>query len=153
MKPYLPNHEQPGMSIARTLQLNDPAHSAHSTPRGVGHEERARIVRRLVWLARLLDDAVQIPGTKYSVGIDPIIGLVPGVGDAVSLAISAYIIYEGKRLGASQTTVAAMVGNVALDALVGLVPVLGDIADVAFKANQRNLRLLGITPARPGEQA
>lgn len=125
---------------------------SHDHAAGVDSAERRRIIRRLRFLARLLDDAVFIPGTKRSIGLDPLIGLIPGIGDALSVAVSAYIIYEGRRLGASRETIALMIGNVALDALVGAVPVLGDLADFALKANQRNLRLLGIDPARPDDE-
>ncbi len=124
---------------------------AHADPTPMGHEQRARIVRRLRWLARFLDGALTIPGTRFSIGLDPIIGLVPGIGDVVSMFISAYIIFEGRRLGASNRTLVLMVVNVVLDTLVGVIPVVGDVADAAFKANQRNLLLLGITPAQPGE--
>lgn len=113
--------------------------------------QRARIVRRLRWLARLLDDSIPIPGTGYSIGLDPLLGLAPGIGDAAAMGISAYIIFEGWRLGAANRTLAAMVLNVLLDTLSGSIPVVGDVVDAAFKANQRNLRLLGIEPARPGE--
>lgn len=142
---------------ARLPMFSDPpAARRRERPRddaaGLDPAERRRIIRRLRFLGRLLDDAVFIPGTKRSIGLDPLIGLIPGVGDAVSLAVSAYIIYEGRRLGASRETVALMVGNVAIDALVGTIPVLGDLADFALKANQRNLRLLGIDPAKPDDE-
>lgn len=117
----------------------------------ISDEERAGIVRRLRWLSRLLDDAIPIPGTRFAIGLDPIIGLAPGVGDAVSMLISAYIIIQGRRLGASNRTLALMIVNVLLDALSGTIPLVGDVVDAAFKANQRNLRLLGITPAMPGD--
>lgn len=160
MKSPQPESEPSGMDASaqdvRLPVFSDPpaarrrAH-AESESRGVTGDERRRIIRRLRFLGRLLDDAVYIPGTKRSIGLDPIIGLIPGIGDALSVAVSAYIIYEGRRLGASRDTIALMVGNVAIDALVGAVPVLGDLADFALKANQRNLRLLGIDPAKPDE--
>ena len=142
------------MSTAGTIRWPSIFESVGAKPRArvLSSDERDQIVRRLRWLARLLDDAVTIPGTGYSIGLDPIIGLAPGIGDAISLAISGYIIFEGKRLGASRRTLALMVGNVVLDAVVGSVPVVGDALDFAFKANQRNLRLLGITPAMPGDR-
>jgi len=114
--------------------------------RAEDHSERARIVRRLRRLAWLLDSAITIPGTKYSFGIDPIVGLAPGFGDVLMLAASCYIIFEGRRLGASNATLAKMAGNVLIDTLVGTVPIVGDLVDAGFKANQRNLELLGITP-------
>jgi hypothetical protein len=106
--------------------------------------DRARRLERLRRLAVLMDSAIEVPGLGVSFGVDPIIGLVPVVGDLVSTAASLYIVYEAHRLGASKGVLARMLGNVALDLLVGEIPVLGDVFDVAFKANVRNLRLLGI---------
>jgi hypothetical protein len=162
MKPERPNPDEPGMNApsqpatgipalfdppaARRRARDDAGEAVH-----LSAEERARIIRRLRFLARLLDDAFVIPGTRISIGLDPVIGLAPGIGDVVSMAISGYIIFEGKRLGASPGVLAMMVANVAIDTLAGTIPVLGDLVDAGFKANQRNLRLLGIEPARPGE--
>jgi hypothetical protein len=100
--------------------------------------------RRLVALARLMDNAFEVPGLGVRFGLDGIIGLVPGAGDAISAAISAYIVYEGWKLGATRTQVARMVGNIVIDTAIGAVPVLGDLVDIGFKANIRNLRILGI---------
>jgi len=104
-------------------------------------------------VSRLLDGAVGIPGTHLRVGLDPLIGLVPVVGDWVGGLLSGYIVIRAAGLGASGATVLRMLGNLAVDALVGTVPVLGDIFDVAFRANERNLRLLDAhvqAPARRG---
>ena len=114
--------------------------------RPLSAEERARIESRLRLLARMMDTAFELPGTKFRFGMDTLIGLVPGVGDAVGAVVSAYIIAEARRLGVPRRTIARMVANVAVDALVGAVPLLGDVFDAAWKANVRNLRLMGITP-------
>lgn len=106
-------------------------------------QQRSKARKRLETLSRFLDNAIAIPGSTHRVGYDAIIGLVPGIGDTVTTALSAYIVYEGYRLGADGRTVMKMVGNVALDYVIGLVPGLGDVGDIFFKANQRNLRLLG----------
>lgn len=100
------------------------------------------ILVRLDALAKLMDSAIAIPGTKIVMGLDALLGLLPVVGDAISSAISGYIIWEARRLGASRWLVARMAGNAAIDAVVGSVPVLGDVFDVAFKANRKNLALL-----------
>ena len=92
--------------------------------------------------ARLLDSQFRIPGTNIRFGLDAVAGLVPGVGDFAGAVASAYFIYEAARLGAPGTVLARMVTNVGLEALVGAVPILGDLFDVAFKANNRNMRLL-----------
>ncbi|MEQ8395687.1 DUF4112 domain-containing protein [Thalassobaculum sp.] len=93
-------------------------------------------------LTRLLDDRFRIPGTSIRFGLDGVVGLVPGLGDAASMLASLYIIYRARGLGASNPVILRMIGNVLIDTAVGAVPVLGDLFDVAFKANRRNLTLL-----------
>jgi hypothetical protein len=104
--------------------------------------ERAQIIKRLDLLARLLDDAFQLPGTRYRIGWDGLIGLIPGVGDTATALLSAYIVWEAKRLGVPKWTLARMLANIGFDILSGAVPVLGDLFDFAWKANRRNLELL-----------
>lgn len=103
---------------------------------------RAQIIKRLELIGRLMDDAFQLPGTSYRIGWDGLIGLIPGVGDAATTLLSAYIVWEVKRLGVPRWTLARMVANIGIDFLVGLVPALGDVFDFAWKANRRNLTLL-----------
>lgn len=93
-------------------------------------------------LTHWLDEAVTIPGTDIRVGIDVIIGLVPGVGDLVSLVVSTYLVYGAWLLGAPLPVLARMVVNLAVDAAVGTIPVVGDLIDAAFKVNRRNLDLV-----------
>lgn len=93
-------------------------------------------------LARLLDSQFRVPGTRMRFGVDAVVGLLPGVGDAAGLALSTMVIVQAVRLGARGSTVARMVLNVALDTVVGAVPVLGSVFDFAFKANNRNVALL-----------
>jgi len=99
---------------------------------------RAR-VERLAWL---LEGCIGIPGTRFKIGIEPIIGLIPGVGDLVGLVMGGAIIYESLRIGAPRHLIFRMLGNAGLDALVGAVPLAGDLFDFAFKSNRRNARLL-----------
>lgn len=96
-------------------------------------------VRRL---ARLLDSALRIPGTNVRFGLDAVIGLVPGLGDAAGAALAAYLVLLAARLGAPQAVVLRMLLNVTVDAVAGAVPVLGDLFDVGWKANTRNIELL-----------
>ena len=103
---------------------------------------RREIVERLDRLATLLDSVLVIPGTNIRFGADAIVGLVPGIGDAVTTALSAYIVYEAHRLGAPQHLILRMIANVAFDSVVTAVPVAGTVADVFFRANRRNMRLL-----------
>lgn len=99
-------------------------------------------VRKLNALARLMDAQFVIPGTKIRFGVDGIIGLIPGVGDLISLGISGYLISSASRNGASSFVLARMLVNSIIDAAIGAIPILGDIFDIAFKANMRNVRLL-----------
>ncbi len=93
-------------------------------------------------LARLLDDAIAIPGTEWRIGIDPLLGLVPGIGDVLGAVLSGWLVVVAARLGAPRAVLARMGLNVAIDAAVGAVPILGDAFDAGWKANSRNLRLL-----------
>jgi hypothetical protein len=114
--------------------------------------DRADALRRLEILAQLMDNAFLIPGLNRRVGLDAIIGLVPGIGDAVTTLVQSYVIWEARRLGAPKTLIARMVGNVALDGLVGLIPFAGDAFDAVFKANIRNVRLLREYLAKTGAE-
>lgn len=93
-------------------------------------------------LARFLDAAFTIPGTNVRVGIDPILSLLPGLGDVVASALGSYLLVVAWRLGAPASVVARMALNLLADAALGAVPVLGDVGDVFFRANLRNARLL-----------
>ncbi len=101
-----------------------------------------RDFERLDRLATLLDNSIRIPGTRIRVGLDGLIGLVPGIGDSLMLLISLYVVLRARMLGAPLSIILQMLVNVALDFVVGSVPVLGDIFDIAFKANIRNIDLL-----------
>lgn len=104
--------------------------------------------QRLQRVAWLLDAAFPIPGTQQRFGLDALIGLIPGVGDTIGALLSTYIIVEAARRGASVWTVTRMLGNVAAETVIGAIPLLGDLFDVVFKANMRNLALLGDTLER-----
>jgi hypothetical protein len=89
-----------------------------------------------------MDTAFVLPGTNIRFGFDAVLGLVPGIGDVITTAMSLYIVKEARSLGAPAWIVARMLGNVALDGVVGAVPFVGDLFDVAFRANRKNLALL-----------
>jgi hypothetical protein len=93
-------------------------------------------------LAKLLDEAIRLPGTNIRVGLDAVLGLIPGAGDVAGALLSAVVLVRAAGLGAPSPVLARMVGNVAIDALVGAVPLLGDLFDIGWKANTRNVRLL-----------
>ncbi len=107
--------------------------------RSRSREER---VARLDALATLLDTAFILPGTNVRFGFDALIGLVPGIGDAITTAISLYIVHEARQLGAPPHLILRMLANVVVDGLVGAVPLVGDAFDVLWRANRRNVRLL-----------
>ena len=98
-------------------------------------------VRRMRFVANLLDDSIRVPGTEFRIGIDPILGILPGAGDAVSAALSVYIVLESARLGVPFLTLLRMMANVTLDFAIGSVPVIGTLFDAAWKANQTNVEL------------
>lgn len=98
-------------------------------------------VQRLRRLAHVLDEALRLPG-GYRIGLDGIVGVVPGVGDSLGAAVSVYIVTAAARLGVPTTYLLRMILNIGLDMLIGLIPVLGDLFDFVWKANTRNLVLL-----------
>ena len=93
-------------------------------------------------VSRLLDNAITIPGTKISFGLDPILGLLPGGGDTITGGIAAYIVVEAARMGVPREILYKMVTNIAIDSFAGTVPVVGDLFDVGWKANVKNIELL-----------
>jgi Domain of unknown function (DUF4112) len=115
--------------------------------RHVTQEVRERLAR----LAWLLDSSIPIPGTRFSIGLEALIGLFPVVGDLVGVFLSSYIVREAAALGVSRSILARMAFNVALEGLVGMIPFAGDVFDAAYKANQRNVRLLNAWLERPRE--
>jgi hypothetical protein len=112
-------------------------------PRGL------EVMRR--W-ARIFDSAFRIPGTQITFGIDPLLGLFPGLGDLASPVFSLFLLWHGARLRVPKIVLARMVLNSLIDVAVGAVPVLGDLFDFAWKANAWNLALLE-KHALPGQRA
>lgn len=99
-------------------------------------------LKHISWIIRLMDSQFRIPGTNFRFGLDPIMGLIPGFGDMGGLIVSAMILSSLAKNGASGFVLARMVLNIVIDSVIGSIPVLGDVFDFAFKANQRNLKLL-----------
>lgn len=132
------------------------------SPTNPGFPERSSVTeievatrsRNVRVIARLLDNAISIPGTSWKIGFDPIVGLIPGVGDLVSAVLSGYIILEAARAEVPTLVLAKMLGNVGIDTLFGAVPALGDVFDAAWKSNTKNVALLerhlavAVPPAR-----
>jgi hypothetical protein len=106
--------------------------------------------RRIGAVAHLLDDIVAVPGTNARVGLDPIIGLVPFLGDIVGALMSAWIVIEAARFRLPTIVLLRMILNATADFVIGLVPFIGDLFDLGFKANTRNLELFHRHAVDPG---
>ena len=104
--------------------------------------QQLKNLKRIRKIARLLDTAIGIPGTKFRFGLEPILGLIPGGGDLITALISAYSIYLATSFGLEKSEIFKMVRNVAIDTVLGSVPIVGDIFDAYFKSNIRNLEIL-----------
>ena len=114
----------------------------HSSANPFGDLTREQRLARLEALAKLLDIAFLLPGTRIRYGIDGILRLLPVVGDLIASALSLWLVREARALGAPWHVTARMLANVALEGTVGMVPIAGDAFDVMFRANIRNMRLL-----------
>ena len=105
-------------------------------------ETASRRLTALATFAEWLDAGFRVPGTNIRFGLDPLLGLIPGAGDAAGAVLAGWIFVEAIRLGASRATLVRIAGNLAVDAVLGAVPIIGDLFDFAWKANLRNVRLL-----------
>jgi hypothetical protein len=125
-------------------------------PRSAGalaHERSARLAaadRRLALVTRILDDLFTVPGTRQRVGVEPVIGLIPGAGDIISAAIGVWLIVEAARFRLPASVIGRMVLNTLVDLVIGIVPLIGDLFDFVFKSNTRNLELFRRYAADPG---
>jgi hypothetical protein len=106
------------------------------------HPVRGLTDEQLDHLAAVLDDIFQIPGTKIRFGLDPIVGLVPGLGDVISAVLSFLFVFAAWKRGLPRITIFRMVANIAIDTLIGAIPILGDMFDAAWKSNRMNYNLL-----------
>jgi hypothetical protein len=122
---------------ANLVDMTSPDTSSRQRLTGVG---------RLAWW---LDNAIEVPGTRYRIGFDALIGLIPGVGDFVGTLLSSYIIAVAASQGLPPSALARMAINVALEAVVGVIPIFGDLFDAAWKSNQRNIRIMEQFQATP----
>jgi hypothetical protein len=97
---------------------------------------------RVRMLGKLLDNSIPVPGTGWKIGLDPIIGLIPGVGDLIGAVLSGYIVLEAVRAEVPTFTLLRMLVNIGIDTLLGAIPALGDVFDAAWKSNTMNVALL-----------
>ena len=105
------------------------------------------------WIAFIMDDIVRVPGTKFRFGLDPLLGLIPGLGDTSSALVSGFALIQAVRLGVPKILVARMALNVLVNEIIGVVPVVGDAFSFWFKSNARNYEIiknhrLGANPPR-----
>lgn len=130
------------MTDAATLRPSSGSFSRPSSPGlRAPNDERTALMGRIETLERVLERQFRLP-VVGDVGLDGVIGLIPGVGDAATAAISGYLMLEARKAGARRRTLARMAANVGIDLVLGLMPIIGDIADFFHKSNSKNLRLL-----------
>ena len=108
---------------------------------GMGNDPRA-VRMRVEALEKLLERAFHIPGTKIPFGLDSIIGLVPVLGDLITAAMGAYIVWEARNLGMSKWQLIRMTANVGIDTAIGAIPIVGDAFDLVWRSNTKNLRII-----------
>lgn len=105
-------------------------------------ESKRAALARIDMLSKLFDTAFTLPGSNVRFGVEALMRLVPGIGDAAASGLSCYLLYEAHRLEVPQQVFARLVANVAIEGIVGAVPVFGDLFDVGFRANRRNVAIL-----------
>jgi hypothetical protein len=115
------------------------AAAAKNLPLG---KDPASIRRRIEAMEHLLERSLTIPGTRFPIGLDVVLDLVPGIGTTIAAAMGAYMAWEARNLGMSKTQVARMAGNVGFDWVLGLIPWVGAIPDLFFRSNSRNLKII-----------
>ena len=113
-------------------------------------DDRLARLRRMAWW---LDEGIRVPGTRIRFGLDPILGLVPGLGDVAGALLSGAILMEAYRRQLSRTTLVRMAANIIVDTVAGAVPLLGDVVDFLWKSNRRNLALLERHALEPSRSA
>lgn len=106
-------------------------------------------IKKLAWL---LDNSIPVPGTPWRIGLDPLFGLIPVLGDLIGAAFSGWILLQAERLGADRATLLRMLWNILVETVVGAIPCLGDLFDAAWKANAKNVVLLERHLAAPDRQ-
>ena len=102
------------------------------------------------WLALIMDEFIRVPGTKFKFGLDPLIGLIPGIGDTGSALVSAFALIQAARLGVPKILLARMSLNILINEVIGIVPVVGDAFSFWFKSNARNYQIIRDHTAAPG---
>lgn len=126
----------------------EPDPSPAAKPRPLGFElpplgsDAAAVRQRLEAVEKLLERSLTVPGTRFPIGLDAIAGLIPVVGDVITAAMGAWLVWEARNLGLPKWQLWRMAANVGIDTAVGAVPVVGDVFDFAFRSNSRNLKIV-----------
>ncbi|MCX8477759.1 MAG: DUF4112 domain-containing protein [Sphingomonas sp.] len=105
-------------------------------------KDPASVRRRIEAMEHLLERSLTVPGTRFPIGLDVVLDLVPGIGTTIAAAMGAYMAWEARNLGMSKTQIARMAGNVGFDWVLGLIPWVGAIPDLFFRSNSRNLKMI-----------
>lgn len=105
------------------------------------HEAEATQLMRLESLADLMDTRFKVPFLPIPIGLDTIVGLIPGIGDTISLGVSGFIVAGSHRLDVPKRHLTLMGGNMAIDWIIGLIPIIGDLFDIGWKGNIRNVKI------------
>lgn len=108
---------------------------------GLGRDPQS-VRQRIEMMEQVLENAITLPGTRFRVGLDAIVGVIPVLGDLISAAMGAWIVWEARNLGLSRWQLIRMSSNVAVDTAIGAIPILGDAFDIMFRSNTRNLRII-----------
>lgn len=127
--------------------MDRPPHQSPRQPRAMNFDlptgtDPHSVRRRIEAMETLLERSFRIPGINYPVGLDSIAGLVPVVGDFVTAAMGAYIVWEARNIGMPRWKLWRMAGNVAVDTAIGAIPIAGDAFDLLFRSNTRNLKIV-----------
>jgi hypothetical protein len=150
----VPTRDALPLAPLRTTVTRSPPPAEESNATGIDLDPAvAADLRRLRDLSHLLDDSIRVPGTTWRVGVEPLIGLLPVVGDAVGVALSVYVLSVAVRTGVPRATLARAVVVLWIDAAVGSVPLVGDLFDAYWKANRRVVCLLDARIADPASAA
>lgn len=132
---------RPLKPAAAEIEVLSPGAQTRLVELEVRHASEAAALERLESIANLMDAKFNVPILPVPIGLDTIVGLIPGIGDTISLGVSSVIVHGAHRLGVPKARLGRMGANMFVDWLIGLVPLIGDFADIGWQANLRNVRM------------
>ena len=127
--------------MARPTQRLDDVMAQFDALPGLGRDPQA-IRQRIEVMEHMLENALTVPGTRFRLGLDAILGVIPVVGDLISAAMGAWIVWEARNLGMPKWQLWRMGANVGIDTAIGAIPFVGDAFDLVFRSNSKNLRII-----------